>query len=1779
MRKDFKQIISEVKRLLALLITVQMICWHSVNIAWGAEYASLIDAIQATTTPRTYTLDANETTTTVLGNIGGSNSVLTIDGGDGNYGITNNSTANEVRLFVNKNQTVYLQNLGTYTTTTSDTIVDGVNIITGVTVGNSVNNFGKNSDRVGFLRSAGTSYISNSVFYNNRGKYGIVQNREEGTMAITGSVFVGNSSPQGAVHNDGLNNITEISDSIFYNNTAITQPGSDPESSNLSGSAIYNKPGKIIDSISNTQFVSNNTVSNVEGQKTGTIYNAGIIGEILNSVFYNNTNQRGSALNNVSGSTITTISDSTFVQNTTSNGSGAAILNAIGSTIDTITDSNFFFNTATSNGGAIYNEGEINTLSGTFKANSADSNGGAIYNTGTINDLGGTYTSNSAVFGGALYNDGTITNAINATFGGDNATDGNSADNGGAIYNAAGKTLSIDSTSIFKNNTASSEGGAIYNAGTINALAGTYTSNSANSNGGAIYNTGTVNDLSGTFTSNTATTNGGAIYNTGTVTITSSDGADTTFSGNMAGGASNAIYNTGTVNMNAGADSSIIFNDKITGSDGVIVLGGEGVVEFNETVAGNGVTLNSGTLKLGLADSLQDATSFTVNGGTLDLRNNEVHAYQLGQSTSINGTVGLAIDADLAGATPVADMITAAGEVTGSGSFVFSAANINVMSYADEQTPFWVQVTDENLRNYAGLGSNANIHITDNEPEGYFITYETSHDGVDAGFLRFEHDTLANAIASSVEEKAYTMGTDETLINTPALGGDSLTVNGNSQGHSITGNGGAGLAVGNGQTLSLNNIGVDSEGNVTGAGLNNFDTAVSNDANGTVNIYHATFSNNTTDIDNNGVANMSGTVIFDNAQGDGTLNIAKDSDGNSSAVTVNNSLEQNNINVESANTLTNDNATITVNAALDNAGTIAGTGTSVLVINGNSGNSGTIDQGILVTAASATLTNTGALTVQTTLTNSGTIANNNDLTLAGSDITNAGTVNGTGTTYVTGNVTNEGTISQNGIQISSGQTLTNDSGATITTTDTAADAGFQNNGTVLNDGAISVAGGSNAGSITGNGTFANSGDFTNSDYIEQDTVTNSGTITTDSENLVAANGITNNGTLVYNAGSQTVSDITGDGSDNSHIELRTNDSFTIDNTIANTSIDLYDSTLTFGSNGNISGITALNVNGGGLNVLDGTITSTDLGTVNLNDEATLAIDFDLSTLTSDSFNAVVNNNGGLFNINQVNLLGTITADYVNINLGDATGLGQENVTSATIELPSVMTPIRRINGRIEDGWLTYEGTGTDIDDFNPAVLATPVVAQVGMHTMLNNTFQHAYEHADWYTKFSAQERAAILDGNRNATNNVANGGYQDKSNLRDSYKANAAIWFKSYATFGDIPLRPGPKVDVNSYGSLVGVDSDFQDWGREWYGVTTGYVGYNGAQIDYPEVKASMDGGLVGVTQTFYKNNFWTGVTANVGADFVNTRTMYGRENSSLFSTGLGTQTGYNIELGAGNFILQPIWFMNYGMIKTFDYTNAAGVKIDPKPLHTIQLNPTLRLVGNVKGWQPYASVGMVWNLMDKTDVMADSVKLPEISVKPYVRYDVGVQKAIGNRFTGFIQAAGYNGGRNGINIAGGLRWAFGKGGKNTETVKGNNGAGSAIESQNNLEPVVAVQTPDVKQETGKADTPVVNVQKTGNSQPNGKTEEPAVNTQDLAQEQKSAQTEGAVAEVQPIDKGQIDTPAEESVTNAPNVKDDRKEAQSEKSGAKTEENNNLAMAIAIGAVLLLLVFLLTRKW
>ncbi|MGN1152701.1 MAG: autotransporter outer membrane beta-barrel domain-containing protein, partial [Candidatus Gastranaerophilaceae bacterium] len=188
------------------------------------------------------------------------------------------------------------------------------------------------------------------------------------------------------------------------------------------------------------------------------------------------------------------------------------------------------------------------------------------------------------------------------------------------------------------------------------------------------------------------------------------------------------------------------------------------------------------------------------------------------------------------------------------------------------------------------------------------------------------------------------------------------------------------------------------------------------------------------------------------------------------------------------------------------------------------------------------------------------------------------------------------------------------------------------------------------------------------------------------------------------------------------------------------------------------------------------------------------------------------------------------------------------------------------------------------------------------------------------------------------------------------------------------------------------------------------------------------NGGQLGATGIFYKGNFFTGLTANVGASNAEASTMYGQDNFTMLSTGIASKTGYNWELKEGKFIIQPSWLMSYSFVNTFDYTNSAGVRIDSSPLNAIQLVPGLKFIGNLKnGLQPYIGAQMVWNIMDDTRFKANNIDLPQMSVKPYVQYGIGVQKKWGDRLTGFFQTMIRNGGRNGIALSFGFRFAIGK--------------------------------------------------------------------------------------------------------------------------------------------------------
>ena len=251
-------------------------------------------------------------------------------------------------------------------------------------------------------------------------------------------------------------------------------------------------------------------------------------------------------------------------------------------------------------------------------------------------------------------------------------------------------------------------------------------------------------------------------------------------------------------------------------------------------------------------------------------------------------------------------------------------------------------------------------------------------------------------------------------------------------------------------------------------------------------------------------------------------------------------------------------------------------------------------------------------------------------------------------------------------------------------------------------------------------------------------------------------------------------------------------------------------------------------------------------------------------------------------------------------------------------------------------------------------------------------------------------------------------------------------WFRPFSTFESVPLKNGPAVSNVAYGGMMGADSEIK---RLKYGVDavfSAYVGYNGSHQAAQGNSIYQNGGVLGATAVFYKGNFFNGWTANIGASQAELSTMYGKDDFTMLTAGIATKSGYNWELFNNKFIIQPNYLMSYTFVNTYDYYNRQGVRISSDPLNAIQIAPGIKFIGNLKnGWQPYINVQVVINLLESTKFKANTVSMPEMSVKPFVVYGAGVQKRWGERFTGFIQAMFRSGGRNGVGFNLGLRWSI----------------------------------------------------------------------------------------------------------------------------------------------------------
>ncbi len=465
------------------------------------------------------------------------------------------------------------------------------------------------------------------------------------------------------------------------------------------------------------------------------------------------------------------------------------------------------------------------------------------------------------------------------------------------------------------------------------------------------------------------------------------------------------------------------------------------------------------------------------------------------------------------------------------------------------------------------------------------------------------------------------------------------------------------------------------------------------------------------------------------------------------------------------------------------------------------------------------------------------------------------------------------------------------------------------------------------------------------------------------------------------------------------------------------------------------GTNTLDFQGGSLDLRNGAVNFIDLAGLTLTQSSNLYLDADLANKTMDTFNVDIANiktpnTSAKLHVAGFNLISDAQDDETKINfVPQASGLtGFVDYTGS--QGLKALSPIYRYNVAYDEtnGDFTFSRfAGGGYNSFNPAILAAPVAAQLGGYLTQLNSYDEAFRNMDMYMLMTKKQRQAMKLRNKYAS---ATGGLAYDPLMAAHY--DKAVWFRPYATFESVALKNGPKVNNTAYGTFFGGESELFEHANGWdtmYGV---YAGYNGSRQSYDNVSIYQNGGTLGLVGMAYKGNFFTGLTLNTGASVAQASTMYGSEDLTMLMAGIASKTGYNLELGRGEnrgkFIIQPSLLMSYSFVNTFDYTNAAGIHVNSDPLNAIQIEPGVKFIGNLKnGWQPYAGVSMVWNVIDKTKFQANNVSLPDMSIKPFVKYGLGVRKTWGEKFTGFLQAYITNGGRNGIGLQAGFSILLGK--------------------------------------------------------------------------------------------------------------------------------------------------------
>ena len=396
---------------------------------------------------------------------------------------------------------------------------------------NNIKNYKNGDNLVGAITTIGNATVIGSNFVNNSGRWGgaisatgAELRKNSSTLTVSNTIFKDNSALYaGAVYIWGSN--YNIADCVFDNNTAFGKGNMTPNNNN-GGALVVSQVSRFNEPITGT--ISGSKFTNNKAQYGGAAYfNKGFV-TITDSVFENNVaTAEGGAVDFSHASVkdlVVSINNSSFV------GNKAPVAGAIFTNVDSkITNSNFINNSAAKIGGAICNVNDLTVENSKFVNNTPQ----AIHNSKELHLGIETFTDLQNAIGlvdGILTLDSDIamTDDEAAGFVGgvainkDIVIDGKGhtidAKNLGRIF-SIGEGFTVTLTNATLINGKATEGGAIYNDGSLTLSDVKLSDNAADSYGGAVFNNGELVVSDSVFDSNDIVNRGSASVDYGGAAI------------------------------------------------------------------------------------------------------------------------------------------------------------------------------------------------------------------------------------------------------------------------------------------------------------------------------------------------------------------------------------------------------------------------------------------------------------------------------------------------------------------------------------------------------------------------------------------------------------------------------------------------------------------------------------------------------------------------------------------------------------------------------------------------------------------------------------------------------------------------------------------------------------------------------------------------------------------------------------------------------------------------------------------------------------------------------------------------------------------------------------------------------------------------------------------------------------------------------------------------------------------------------------------------------------